>query len=130
MIFIGIGVVLASAMLVIRVPLLRIYSAEISPETYRLANVYMLIQSAVLLVMSYQMPINAGIIRGGGDTRFIMILDTVAICTFIPLAALGGLVLGWPPIAVILCVNADQFLKCFPAFFRVNSYKWVRKLTR
>lgn len=130
MIFVGIGVMLASAMLLIRIPLLGVYAPKISAETYRLANAYMLIQSVVLLVMSYQMPINAGVIRGGGDTRFILILDTVSILTFIPLAALGGLLWGWPPIAVIICVNLDQFCKCFPAFFRVNSYKWVRKLTR
>ena len=80
--------------------------------------------------MSYQLPINAGIIRGGGDTRFILVIDIICTCTFIPLAFLGGLVWNWPPIAVIICVNIDQALKCIPACIRVNSYKWVRKLTR
>ena len=90
----------------------------------------MLIQAAVLLVMSYQMPVNAGVIRGGGDTRFVLVLDTIVVFVFIPIAMLGGLVWHWPPIAVILCVNIDQFLKCIPAFIRVNSYRWVKKLTR
>jgi putative MATE family efflux protein len=130
LLFIGVGVLLASIMLVIRIPLLSIYAPKITAETYRLANAYMLIQSAVLLFMSYQMPVNTGIIRGGGDTKFILIIDTISVSTFIPLAALGGLVLGWPPIAVIICVNIDQFLKCFPAFIRCNRYKWVRRLTR
>ena len=130
MLFVGVGVLLASIMLVVRIPLLRVYAPKITPETYRLANAYMLIQSAVLLFMSYQMPTNTGIIRGGGDTKFILIVDTISVSTFIPLAALGGLVLGWPPIAVIICVNIDQMLKCVPAFIRCNRYKWVRKLTR
>ena len=130
MIFICIGIMLAGIMLAIRMPLLGIYAPKITPETYRLANAYMLIQSVVLLVMSYQMPINAGIIRGGGDTRFILVIDIICTCTFIPLAFLGGLVWNWPPIAVIICVNIDQALKCIPACIRVNSYKWVRKLTR
>ena len=130
LIFIGIGIAEGAIMLLIRIPLLGVYAGTISRETYDLANAYMLIQAAVLVVMSYQMPVNTGIIRGGGDTRFVLILDTVAISTFIPLAWLGGLVWHWPAIAVIICVNIDQFLKCFPAFFRVNSYKWVRKLTR
>jgi len=130
LLFVGLGILLASIMLVVRVPLLQVYAREITPETHRLANTYMLIQSAVLLFMSYQMPVNTGIIRGGGDTKFILIVDTISVFTFVPLAALGGLVLGWPPIAVIICVNIDQFIKCFPAFIRCNRYKWVRKLTR
>ena len=128
--FAGIGLTLAVIMLAVRMPLLHIYGHEITAETRQLANAYMIIQSAVLLVTSYQMPVNAGIIRGGGDVKFIMYLDTIAIAVFIPLSALAGLVWHWPPIPVILCMNADQFLKCIPAFIRVNSYKWVRKLTR
>ena len=130
LIFVGVGIALGAIMLIIRIPLLGVYANTISRETYDLANAYMLIQAAVLVVMSYQMPVNTGIIRGGGDTRFVLILDTVAICTFIPLAWLGGLVWHWPAIAVIVCVNIDQFLKCFPAVIRVNGYKWVHKLTR
>lgn len=130
LLFVGVGVLLASLMLIIRIPLLSVYAPKITPETYRLANAYILIQSAVLFFMSYQMPVNTGIIRGGGDTKFILIIDTISVFTFIPLAALGGLVLGWPPIAVILCMNIDQLLKCIPAFIRCNRYKWVRKLTR
>ena len=129
LIFVGIGVALGLFMLLIRIPLLKIYAPKISAETYRLADAYMLIQSAVLLLASYQMPVNAGIIRGGGDVRFILFLDTAAILIFVPLAWLGGLVWHWPAIAVIICVNVDQFFKCFPAFFYGNSYRWVRKLT-
>ena len=90
----------------------------------------MMIQAVVLLVTSYQMPVNTGIIRGGGDVRFVLYLDMAAILIFVPLAWMGGLVWHWPAIAVIICVNFDQFLKCFPAFIRVNSYRWVHKLTR
>ena len=130
MIFVGIGLTLCCIMLLIRVPLLKVYQAEITPETYELANIYMLIQSVVLVTMSYQMAVNTGIIRGGGDTNFVMYLDIAAVAIFIPLGCLGGLVWKWSPVLVIICVNLDQVLKCIPAFIRVNRYKWVRKLTR
>ena len=130
MIFVGIGVTLCAIMLMIRVPLLRVYAPKIAAETYDLAGAYMLIQAAVLLMTSYQMSVNTGIIRGGGDARFILILDMVTLFVFMPLAWLGGLAWSWPAIAVIICMNADQLIKCFPAFFYVNSYKWVHKLTR
>ena len=130
LIFICIGAMLCTIMLIIRTPLLHIYRAEISAETYKLAGIYILIQSVVLFTMSYQMPVNTGIIRGGGDTKFVMYLDIFATCVFIPLAALGGLVWKWSPVLVIMCVNVDQVLKCIPAAIRANRYKWVRKLTR
>ena len=130
MLFLGIGLILAVIMLLIRVPLLHIYGAKILPETKALANAYMLIQAAVLFTMSYQMPVNAGIIRGGGDVRFIMYLDIIAVVVFVPLSAMAGLVWRWDPIPVILCMNADQFLKCIPACIRVNSYRWIKVLTK
>ena len=128
--FASIGLLLGLIMFTIRVPLLSVYAPKISAATYALANVYMIIQSAVLACTGYQMPVNTGIIRGGGDALFVMILDMVSLFVFIPLAMLGGLVWHWPTIAVIICVNVDQLLKCIPAFIRVNRYKWVHKLTR
>ncbi len=130
LIFVGIGTMLCAIMLLIRLPLLSVYAPKIAPETYDLANAYMLIQAAVLFLTSYQMSVNSGIIRGGGDARFILILDMITLFFFMPLSWLGGLVWGWSPVAVILCMNADQFTKCFPVFLYVNSYRWVHKLTR
>lgn len=128
-IFVGIGCVLAVIMFVIRIPLLNIY--QISDETRSLANSYMLIQSVVLFTMSYQMPVNTGIIRGGGDTRFAMVLDLISIWGIvIPVSLLAAFVWKLSPIVVIICLNADQCFKCVPAFIRVNSYRWVRQLTR
>ncbi len=130
LIFAAIGIMLGAIMMIIRLPLLSIYAPKITEETYDLANIFIIIQAVVLLLTSYQMAVNTGIIRGGGDARFIMILDTISLFVFIPLAMLGGLVWHWPTVAVIICVNIDQLLKCFPAFIRVNRYGWVRRLTR
>ena len=127
--FVMIGLVLGLVMFVIRIPLLAIY--QVSDETRALANAYMLIQSVVLFTMSYQMPVNTGIIRGGGDTRFAMILDLVSIWGIVmPVSLLCAFVWKLSPIVVIIALNSDQVFKCIPACIRVNSYKWVRKLTR
>lgn len=127
--FVGIGLVLGSSLFLIRIPLLRIYN--ITDETRALANAYMLIQSVVLVTMSYQMPTNGGIIRGGGDTKFIMIVDLISIWGIVlPLSYLAAFVWELSPVVVIMLLNSDQVFKCIPAFIRANSYKWVRKLTR
>ena len=127
--FVGIGLALGAALFCIRIPWLRIYN--VVDETRALANAYMIIQSIVLVTMSYQMPVNGGIIRGGGDTKFIMIVDLISIWGIVlPLSFLAAFVWKLSPVAVIALLNSDQVFKCVPAFFRVNSYKWVRRLTR
>ncbi|MBQ2947372.1 MAG: MATE family efflux transporter [Clostridia bacterium] len=128
-IFIAIGVTLGSILLLIRGPLLSLYA--LAPETERLARTFILIEATVLVTMSYQMCTNTGIISGGGDTRFVLIMDLIAIwgCV-VPLSLLCAFVLDAPPALVLIVLNADQYLKCIPAFIRCNSYRWIRKLTR
>lgn len=127
--FVLIGASLAALMTLIRFPLLSIYA--ISDETRRMSNAFITIQTVTIFTMSYQMPVNAGIIRGGGDTRFIMVLDMVSILGIVlPLALLGAFVWKLSPVAVTFILNSDQIFKCIPAFLRVNSYRWVRRLTR
>ena len=127
--FLCIGAVLALMMLALRRPLLRVY--RVSDETRALADAYMIIQSVVLFTMSYQMPVNTGIIRGGGDTRFVLWLDLISIWGIVmPLSLLGAFVWHWPPVAVIICLNADQCFKCVPAFLRVRGDRWIKCLTR
>lgn len=127
--FVIIGATLAALFAAIGFPLLGLY--RISDETRRMAQAFIIIQAVTMFTMSYQMPVNAGIIRGGGDTSFIMILDIVSIFVIVlPLATLAAFVWHLSPILVTLILNSDQIFKCVPAAIRVNGYKWVRKLTR
>ena len=129
LLFIGVGLVLGSILFLIRVPLLSVY--KISPETYRLASAFIVVQSIVICTMSYQMPTNAGIIRGGGDTRYPLILDVISIWMIVlPVSYLAAFVWNWSPIAVVICLNADQVFKCIPAAIYANTYRWVRTLAR
>ena len=89
LLFVGLGAALGIVLFFLRIPLLRVY--RISDETRYLANAFFLIQSVVLLTMSYQMPTNAGILRGGGDTRFALVLDLISFWAIvIPLSYLAA----------------------------------------
>ncbi|MBE5807053.1 MAG: MATE family efflux transporter [Clostridiales bacterium] len=128
-IFVGIGLTLALLMTIIRFPLLAVYN--ITDETRRMANAFMTIQTITIFTMSYQMAVNTGIVRGGGDTRFILIVDLVSIFGIVlPLSLLGAFVWDLSPVAVTFILNSDQIFKCVPAFIRCNSYKWIKNLTR
>lgn len=128
-IFVGIGVTLGLILLVIRTPLLSLYT--LTQETRTLAQTFILIEATVLVTMSYQMCTNTGIISGGGDTRFVLIMDLIAIwCFVVPLSFLCAFRWNASPAVVLMMLNADQYLKCIPAAIRCNSYRWIKKLTR
>lgn len=127
--FIAIGICIGSILFFIRKPFLSLYN--LSPETHSLAGVFMIIEATVLVFMSYQMCMNIGVIRGGGDTKFVMIMDFIAIwCVCVPLSLLAAFVFKLSPVAVLILLNCDQYLKCIPAAIYGNSYRWVKNLTR
>ena len=116
-------------MLLLRRPLLQLYALQ--PETAALARQFILIQAAVVFLNAYHLPTNTGIIRGGGDTNFSVKLDLCVIwCFAVPLSLLAAFVWHWPPVAVLLCLNADQAVKCIPIAIRANRYHWVKHLTQ
>lgn len=110
-------------------PVLALYS--FSDESRELARSFLHILCVVMVGMSYQMPVNSGIIKGGGATRYAMILDLVSIwCIVIPLSFVMAFVVKAPPTVVVWCLNLDQLFKCIPAFIKVNYGNWAKKLTR
>ena len=127
--FLGIGICSGIALFFLRVPVLSLY--DLRPETKAMANTFLMILSAVDVGMSYQMPTNTGIIRGGGDAMFVVKMDLISIWLIVlPLSFFMAFVVKASPAVVVWCLNADQFFKCVPAFLRCRSWKWIRKLTR
>lgn len=127
--FVTIGIISGISLFFLRIPVLRLY--HLSPEAMQLANIFLMILSVVNAGMSYQMPTNAGIIKGGGDTKYVIKLDLISIWGIvIPLSFFMAFVVKASPFVVVWCLNADQLFKCIPAFIKVNYGNWARKLTR
>ena len=125
----GIGLVLALLLFILRGPLLAHYS--LTPTALQYANQIIVVLCFVMIGMSYQMPVCNGVLRGSGDTTFTMWMNIISIWGIVlPLSYLAAFVWNLSPVIVIMLLNSDQVFKCIPAFIRVNSYKWVRKLTR
>lgn len=128
-IFICIGLISGTLLFFLRIPVLKLYN--LSDEAMYYANAFLMILSVVCATMSYQMPVNNGIIRGGGDTAFVIRMDLISIwCIVIPISFFAAFRLKASPIAVVCCLNADQVFKCVPACLKANFGSWVRKLTR
>lgn len=127
--FACIGVFSGALLYFIRVPFLSLY--DLPEETKQMTDAFLKILAVVAAGMAYQMPTNVGIIRGGGNTRFPMILDLVSIWAIVlPLSALLAFRFHAPAAAVVFCLNADQLFKGVPIFIKANFGKWARRLTR
>lgn len=128
-IFVVIGLVSGLLLFLIRVPILQLY--DLSAATKEMANTFLIILSVVVIGMSYQMPTNNGIIRGGGNAMFVVKMDLISIWGIvIPLSFIMAFVVKASPAVVVCCLNADQLFKCIPAFLESHYGNWIRKLTR
>ena len=128
LIFIGIGILTGISIFLLRTPIISAY--KISDEAKSLANGFLLVLSVTGIGTAYQMPTNTGIVRGGGDAKYVLRMDIISIwCIVLPISFLAAFVFKWHPIAVIACLNADQVFKCIPAVIKVNRYNWMKKLT-
>ncbi len=128
-IFLCISLITGVTLFIIRSFILEFY--DLTPETYATAKNFLLVLCITGMGTAYQMPVNIGIVRGGGDSKFVFINDLISIWGIVlPLSFLGAFVFHWDPTIVLLCLNSDQIFKCAAAAIKANRYKWVKKLTR
>lgn len=126
--FVVIGVSFGLVLYAIRIPILNLY--QLSPDTRVMAENFLIILSIVYVGTAYQMPVNNGIIRGGGTTEYVLKLDLISIWGIVlPLSFVMAFVVKASPVVVLCCLNADQIFKCIPSFIKVNYGKWAKKLT-
>lgn len=127
-IFLVMGICCGILLFALTEPVLSLYS--FSDESRQMARSFLHILCIVMVGMSYQMPVNAGIIKGGGDIKYATILDLVSIWGIvIPLSFIMAFVVDASPTVVVWCLNLDQLFKCIPAFIKVNYGNWIKKLT-
>ena len=127
--FVLMGICCGLILFVLTEPVLSLYS--FSDESRQMARTFLHILCIVMVGMCYQMPVNSGINKGGGATKYAMILDLVSIwCIVIPLSFFMAFYVKASPVVVVWCLNLDQLFKAVPAFIKVNFGHWAYKLTR
>ena len=127
--FLGIGFVTGALIFALRGVIVGMYN--ISGESAALARNFLAVLSVTVIGTSYQMSCLCGIVRGGGDTRFVLYNDMIFMWGIVlPLSALAAFVLHWPPVAVFACLKSDQVTKCAVAVVKVNRFRWIKSLAR
>jgi putative MATE family efflux protein len=103
----------------------------VSEETARLASQFLTVLSVAAVGGCYEYPVEAGIVGGGGNTKYAAIMDTSFMWLFtIPLSYLSAFVFEFPPVVTFCCLKADQVIKCIPNGIYCNRFTWIRQLTR
>lgn len=101
---------------------------EIAPSTVDITVSMMEASAVIVFFQAIQSALSKGILRGGGDTKFLMIADIIfQWVASIPLGALAGLVLGLPPALVLVALRIDFIIKSVWLVFRLKSGKWIHK---
>ncbi len=102
----------------------------VTPDAKALALQFMAVLSVTVVGTAYQVACLTGIVRGGGDTKFVFHNDIIFMwCIVLPLSLLSAFVFHLAPVIVFACLKMDQILKCIVAVFKVNRYTWIKKFT-
>ena len=130
--FLGLGFVLgcfaALVILLVRGPIINYY--QVSAETRAIAWQLMDAISFIVIFQAMNSVLTKGVLRAGGDTRFLMAGDILFLwVASIPLGILAGFVFHWTPFWIYTMLKIDQIIKCVWCFFRLRSRKWMKKIS-
>lgn len=122
----GLGVIAGCLVLLVGEASIGLYN--ITPATHDVAVVMMEASALVVCFQAIQSTLSKGVLRGGGDTKFLMVADVLfQWCASIPLGILVGLVWNMSPFWVLIALRIDYFIKSVWLIFRLKSGKWIHK---
>ncbi|MBR6739817.1 MAG: MATE family efflux transporter [Clostridia bacterium] len=123
-----IGLFAAGVIMLLRTPIINYYdvSAEAKEISYQLMDAIVLI----VIFQSIGSILTKGVLRAGGDTRFLMVGDILFLwIASIPLGVLAGLVLKLPAFWIYIALKIDQIIKSIWCIFRLKSGKWLKHIS-
>jgi len=122
------GCVAAGIIMLLRGPIIDYY--QVSPEAKAIAWDLMDAISFIVIFLSMNSILTKGVLRAGGDTKFLMAGDILFLwVASVPLGALAGLVFHWPAFWIYTMLKIDQIIKCIWCVFRLKSGKWMKRIS-
>jgi len=122
------GVLICLIILLCRGLIVKIFA--FTPDTEALAKELLIYVAFMALCAAVPIMTLGGIFRGGGDTRFCLVVEVTCMWGIaIPLAAVFAFVFALPVTVVYIGMKIDEFIKIFISLARMKSGRWVRELT-
>lgn len=101
---------------------------RVSSETIQITRQLMNAYVVIIFFQAVQSVMTKGVLRGGGDTKFLMKADILFMwLVSIPLGIASGLIFGWPAWLTMLCLRADYGIKSVWCVSRLMSGKWIHE---
>lgn len=122
------GIITASVLLLIKNPIISIYNIE--DTTKNIANNLMYIYAFHILFQAFTSPIIAGVLRGGGDTKFAAIIDVLFLWLLLPIGFIAAFKFNLNPILVLLLLRFETPIKTVFCLWRLKGNKWINIITR
>ena len=127
--FLILGLVTGGAIALLKRPFISLYTG-ITPETAHYAWQFCTVLSITMIGTCYQAACLFGLVKSGGDIGFVFKNDAIFVLLVVLPSAIIAAYLGAPAWVVYACLKCDQILKCIVAYFKINSFNWIKNLTR
>lgn len=84
----------------------------------------------ILIAKAINIVFIMGILKSGGDTFFIMLVDIGGVWLVgIPIALISAFIFRLPIYYIVALVAIEEIVKMFCCFYRFFSKNWIRNLT-
>lgn len=104
---------------------------ELTPVAREYLSIMMLLLAAYVWFQAFNTLMIVGVFRGGGDTRFGLIVEIVGLWG---VSVFGGFVTAFVfrlPVPIVAAVILlDEYVKLPLVLYRYRSYKWLQDVTR
>jgi len=125
----GVGLLGFAMIQLVRVPFINLYTLSDTAHLYALQLTNII--SVNIIFISIAVISMMGTMRGGGDTRFVMVTDVIFMWLIsIPFGAFTGLVLEWPVWLVYIILRSEDLFKTITVLWRIPSGKWLKDVTK
>ena len=130
--FVGLGMIVGAAagvlILLVANPIIACYN--ITETTRQMAQQLMYAIAFIIFFRSINSILTKGVLRGGGDTRFLMVADILFLwIASVPLGYLAGVVCKAPAFWIYCALKIDEILKCILCYYRLRNEKWIKKIS-
>lgn len=104
---------------------------NMSPEVLQASSIILKISAFILILRTYNFMMIVGILRGGGDAKFGVILQGIIMWFIgIPSVYVAAFILKLPIYYVVAFCITEEILKLIFISFRFKSGKWIKDLTK
>jgi putative MATE family efflux protein len=129
--FLNMAVILGiiSGLLILAIKPFVIDYYKVTDYTKEIAVKLMNAVSFIMVFRTVSSMLTKGVLRGGGDTRFLMLADILFLwVASIPLGAFAGLILHADPFIVYCCLSVDMIIKSIWCSIRLFKRQWMQDI--